>query len=92
MSDQQEEIGMFRSGSVEGEVLIEPADGFETVQVVGKSESAIATRTDDCMVVDLSYETAGGINHHYFVRGEFQYVPQEGCTSEVVAVSVPECP
>jgi len=92
MSSLQDEVGTFHSGTREGDALIEPAVGFDKVQIVGKSDSATATRTDDCMVVDLSYESAGGLNHHYFVRGEFQYVPQQGCTSEIAAISVPQCP
>jgi len=93
MSTTQVETGVYRPGSATGEALIEPDAGFDYFYVIGQTAQATARKTDDCMIIEVSTVSTGTVYTGYFVRGEFQYVPEEhGCTTEVVATAVPECP
>lgn len=93
MSATQVEIAVYKPTSVAGEAIIEPDEGFDHVYITGPTPGATARRTDDCMIIEVSTGSGGTGNTGYFVRGEFQYVPEAaGCLTEVVATVVPECP
>lgn len=93
MATTQEETGMYRPGAIAGEAIIEPAAGFDQIYITGPVSAATARRSPDCMLIEVTTGAAGTLNTSPFVRGEFEYVPEpQGCSTEVVAVAVPECP
>jgi hypothetical protein len=93
MSATQVEVGVYQPGATSGEAIIEPGEGFDHVYITGPTPEAVVRKTDDCMVMEITTGSAGLLNTTYFVRGEFEYVPEaQGCSAEVVATAVPECP
>ena len=87
------ELAVYAPGPEAGTATLKPAAGFDHVRIgFASPPEATLHRTEDCLVLEIRFSSAGTDYVRFYHRGAFTYPPPvEGCATELEPLETPTC-